>query len=124
MELLRKYRVLKNFMRLPAILTLSLINYISYVFLRSYLPFKYPDYCLTYFLIVAIFGYLSAMTSIFLLMAFCSHPGYLPARLEMPKEEGKAPKELRLFRMENYMRNGLHDFEKEMREPTLRRENP
>jgi len=57
-------------------------------------------------------------------MAFCSHPGYLPARLEMPKEEGKAPKELRLFRMENYMRNGLHDFEKEMREPTLRRENP
>jgi hypothetical protein len=42
----------------------------------------------------------------------------------MPKEEGKAPKELRLFRMENYMRNGLHDFEKEMREPTLRRENP
>ena len=119
---LRPYRILKNLIRLPACLTLCLILYISNTNLKHYLPSKYPDkssFNFVFFSSVQL--YLSIMTVAFLMATFCTKPGYIPAKYFRPKEGGdgvrKVPRELRLFRMENYIRNGLFDFEKDMAGP-------
>jgi hypothetical protein len=59
------------------------------------------------------------MTIAFLLATFCTKPGYIHEKYSRPQEgtDRKVPKELRLFRMENYTLNGLFDFEKDMSAP-------
>ena len=93
---------LKNLLRIPALIASALTFFISYVFLFTFLPFKYPEGQLSNpwcFITIVLFCYFSTMTQVFLWMTLLSDPGYLPDKLKRDRlPNGHAPlREVRLY---------------------------
>ncbi len=97
---------------IPAILSTSLIIYISRIFAFEFLPYQYPDYTTVRYLIQIPFYYFSLMTLVCIFMTAASDPGYLSVEYQHPlTHEGYAPlRQLRVHNMRMFIKYKLYDF--------------
>ena len=91
------------FTRVPALVSLALIWFISYEFLFEFLPDQFGNQMSKFIPLLAIFAYATLQSQLFLVRTLMSDPGWLPDSLKRKRGgENNPEKELRLFRMRHY----------------------